>query len=422
MKYLAVLGASDPEMEAIENLLRECGVTVAYATHGGRGRTDSGPVVVDPLRVHPGNAYRADVPSELSEQWDDVIAVECEWRGMSVDVVRADHHRHGDYGYGLPPSEFLRASSLGQVITWLASLCLAHRRITHEANVFFVPKHDALRHLGWDTVDGGSHFDGDDDDGYSVGPWSGEVAEAIANSPHAIQQFPDGRYGVLVASAGHELGGCFSWVVIPHDLVLIAAADHCLAAAYRGECPGVDPDALLAYRVHSRAVYQHRVDSERDAVKGDVTHYESLIRERIERAREELKTARKEVLAHTPGEHCGDNRLCGCREGGYGYGGWTSVGTGDCYCDCDGCRIGDYYVVARDMRRDTPIDELVEAATRDSIAYIAGPFAAPDGRRKITCSGSAEVIHAFLNVWAPQNNIIDTYGDPVRGFAGGYQK
>src|SRR5690606_12426626 len=51
---------------------------------------------------------------------------------------------------------------------------------------------------------------------------------------------------------------------IPHDLVLTAAADHCLGAAYRGECPGVDTDELLAYRVASRARFQHRVDSAKE--------------------------------------------------------------------------------------------------------------------------------------------------------------
>jgi hypothetical protein len=38
-------------------------------------------------------------------------------------------------------------------------------------------------------------------------------------------------------------------VWIPQRYVLAAAADHCLAAAYRGECPGVDPDALMRWRV-----------------------------------------------------------------------------------------------------------------------------------------------------------------------------
>jgi hypothetical protein len=34
---------------------------------------------------------------------------------------------------------------------------------------------------------------------------------------------------------------------------LLAAADHCLTAAYRGECPGVDPDELLFMRARKRA-------------------------------------------------------------------------------------------------------------------------------------------------------------------------
>lgn len=47
MSNYVILGAADPEMRAIETLVRACGVTVAYAT-------------VDGVRVHPGNAYRAN--------------------------------------------------------------------------------------------------------------------------------------------------------------------------------------------------------------------------------------------------------------------------------------------------------------------------------------------------------------------------
>src|SRR5690606_22285652 len=46
--------------------------------------------------------------------------------------------------------------------------------------------------------------------------------------------------------------------VIPQSYVFAAAADHCLAAAYRGECPGVDPDALMRWRVAVRAAHQGR--------------------------------------------------------------------------------------------------------------------------------------------------------------------
>ena len=39
-------------------------------------------------------------------------------------------------------------------------------------------------------------------------------------------------------------------------LRLVAAADHCLAAAYRGACPDVDPDALMRWRAETRAQFQ----------------------------------------------------------------------------------------------------------------------------------------------------------------------
>lgn len=337
MKYLAILGASDPEMEAIETLLRECGVTVVCATHGGPVPSDSGPVAADPPRVHPGNAYRADVPLELSEQWDGVIAVECAWRDMPEDIVRADHHRHGDYGYGLPPSEFLQASSLGQVITWLA-------------------RTGALSHIDHLITDGWAfRFRGN--------PGGLDCRWQRADVPWGGWQI-------------HHADKSYTYS-IPRDLVLTAAADHCLGAAYRGECPGVDPDELLAHRVANRARYQHRIDSERGAAKGDVAHYESLIRERIEAARRELREA--------PHIELGPE------------------------------------LDARDMRRDTLVPELAEAATWDGVAYVAGPFAQPDGRRKFTCSGDRRTVEAFMSHWAPANGLTDIYGDPARGFAGGHE-
>lgn len=85
-----VLGAPDPEMAAIEALLRECGETVVHATVNGQ-------------RVHPGNAYRADCPAELQgglgEQWDAVYRVECSWdQSLACVVTTIDHHRPGDPG------------------------------------------------------------------------------------------------------------------------------------------------------------------------------------------------------------------------------------------------------------------------------------------------------------------------------------
>src|SRR5690606_7026148 len=94
-----ILGAPDPEMEAIESLLRKCGEHVEYALD------DRG------ARVTPATAYRCPLPDVTADS--TVYAVEC------LDVlpegwVRIDHHRPGDPGYGRPPHEFLSVSSVGR--------------------------------------------------------------------------------------------------------------------------------------------------------------------------------------------------------------------------------------------------------------------------------------------------------------------
>lgn len=147
------------------------------------------------------------------------------------------------------------------------------------------------------------------------------------------------------------------------EAILAAAADHCLAAAYRGECPGVDPDALMRWRIETRGGHQRRTVEE---VLADV-----------ERARELLEDAPNERLAH--GVYVADMR-------GYGH-----------------------------------VPELPEAAVRDGVAYLA-IVTDRDGRRKVVLGGhtTPETVRAFLSEWAPAQGLVDLYGDPARGFAGGY--
>jgi len=297
-----ILGAADPEMVAIEILLRKAGEQVAYAQVGGR-------------RVSPGNAYQAEGTSASVAR--PVVLVEC--GGPALDglevVARCDHHRPGDPGYGLRPAKFWGASSLGQVCGLL------------------------LR----------------------------ETYTEWRQGPHEYDEYSR---------------------VIRRDLLLVAAADHCLGAAYRGECPGVEPDALMRWRVASRATFQGRPEAE---VLADV-----------ERARLMLRIAPALLLnpvSERPHTHDHD---------------WSSS-----VCDgCDGCAVDDIFV--RDLRRETPIPELPEAAARDDVAYISGPLVGPDGKRKYTCSGRPEHVKAFLETWAEAQGLIDLYGDPARGFAGGY--
>lgn len=261
---LWVLGAPDPEMTAIERVLRDHGELIAFADDGA-----------DRL-VTAGGAYRACC--EAARGWSGVAyMVECAVDVLdalvdgSVDcdcaVYRVDHHRPGDPGYGKGPADFWAASSLGQVCAILG----------------------------------------------------------IAPTP---------------------------------EYFLIAAADHCLGAAYRGECPGVDPDRLIRWRMEQRAALQRRPVAE---VLGDFYATTGALRRAV-----------FEPLAHLA-----------------------------------------------DMRRDSPWPELVDAATYAGIGYIAGPLRGPDGV-KYTCSGSPAQVHAWMAHWAPSQGLVGIYGDPARGFAGAY--
>jgi len=143
---------------------------------------------------------------------------------------------------------------------------------------------------------------------------------------------------------------------------LVAAADHCLAAAYRGQCPGVDPDALMAWRLTSRAAFQHRSV---DDLTADITV-----------ARQHLAQAPRVMLGS---------------------------------------------VAVADLRSAAaPIPELPEAALRDGIAFLAQARDPQSGRVKtVLQSAPTEAVAVFLataRTWGHG----ERYGDPARGFAGVY--
>jgi hypothetical protein len=365
-------------MQAIETLLRECGEQVVYAVDA-RGE-----------RVTPATAYRARLAEPATA--GVIYEVECMVLDraslVSERCITIDHHRPGDPGYGRPPSEFLAASSIGQVIAELA-----HTRTT--SNLF---NYDVvLDNAQWSRIEAGTHHDhtmswGCDDDripDVEVDRFS-DLGDPLPTVVRLLEQsWPTpfawvaeiGAYIICTPRGGFELGGSESWHVVPADFVLTAAADHCLGAAYRGKCPGVDPDALMRWRAESRARYQRRSV---EAILADV-----------ERAKEALQNARR--LDLVPGVPCCQHLDCPeCA--GYGTVGGVNV---------------------RDMRGQH-VPELPEAATRLGLGYVADVRDGRDGRRKIVCSGDAEQVRAFLEVWAPAQGLLDLYGDPARGFAGGY--
>ncbi len=264
-EVLFVLGATDPEMLAIEGLLTAHGVPHVHAMVGAK-------------RAYPANAYQATMPASADAvlaRGGQVFLVECIGHA-APGCARIDHHFPGDPGYGRPPAEYWQASSLGQTVAVLAQCGVAE-------------------------------------------------------------------------------------VAITPPLRVLAAADHCLGDAYRGRCPGVDPAAVLAWHVASRATLQRR---EASAVLVDVA-------------------AASRAIAAAP-------RL--------------SLAPG---------------IEAADMRA-TPARELLIAAAREGQCCVSS-LIARDGRTKIGCLiGTPAQVDAFMQVWAPAQHLVDIYGDAIRGFAGAY--
>jgi len=214
-----ILGASDPEMTAIEDLGRQVGAEIRYAL-SARGE-----------RVRADEAYQAVALDAPLPDGTTVYAVECDGPAIPADAVRIDHHRPGDPGYGRPPAEFLPASSIGQVISVLART----GQDRWSCPLGALP----LSALGWtfyqgDTprLDRGAYSCHRECYGWQYPPAREPRAWWIGGWPWQSPQ-----------SAG------IARVRVPDRIILTAAADHCLAAAYRGECPGVDPDALCRARL-----------------------------------------------------------------------------------------------------------------------------------------------------------------------------
>lgn len=355
---LVVLGAEDPEMQAIESLLNAAGVPVAYASPDLHRRL-GGPAT--PSRVTPANAY-----ATRSFVWPEgrfippgvwyprvMVAVECgfpepgtecspaelEWwgHGGSADpeVITFDHHRPGDPGHGRPPADYLPASSIGQVVSWLAREGL------------------------W--------FPGE------------PLPNASKLTPGTF--WPAGQGWCVAGADGHDYA-------VPDDLLFTAASDHCLAAAYAGECWGVDPGELRDWR--AERVLTQRDGSGRpgsrsvEEVAADLRKTESVIADMVHR--EHLEPA---LNAHQ--------------------------------------LIGGHLVL--DLRGVGTLPDIPEVACMRGFAYLADAPGRPGEPPKVVLGGCGEgtvpgtgPVEAFIGGWAEEHGLERPYGSAVRGFAGAYVK
>lgn len=156
---------------------------------------------------------------------------------------------------------------------------------------------------------------------------------------------------------------CQKHVEVTDELRMTAAADHCLLAAYQGKCSQIDVERLMQYRVHQRAQFQNR------SIVSVLTA--------INKARIALRRQQKVQIVGS------DNKT---------------------------------YLVA-DFGSST-ILELLEASAREGLPFLATVTDADGKRKRVFQSACAELIDGWMR---SQINTLDRiYGDPVRGFAGGY--
>ena len=183
------------------------------------------------------------------------------------------------------------------------------------------------------------------DFGFSMGPenyWEGS----------SIGQL----YRLLMVNGSHP---AFLDTVFGDDRYLIAASDHCPAAAYKGLCTGIDPDKLAGYRAARNAEF----------LKMSVEEY-------IDGLNNSIELAKALPVMELGGEV--------------------------------------YYVASE------PIEFLNEVSLRLGITveYVMGGNAR-DPRTKIGLLGGSPALTAAWMA-AKEGVLVGIYGSPARGYAGGY--
>jgi len=356
-----ILGARDPEMEQIARLLRYQWIRPAYA-----GRIPAnGEADFSPAGVYQANAIfdekgrRVEMsPKEMRKLIEGAFLVECNFPGIEPKG-RCDHHRPGDPGFGLPPEHFWQASSLGQVAT------LLHFELPVDGRCG-----DCQRKLAIESENWGSET---------------PIAESCC----------DGK---------KYLAPSFAYA---------AAADHCLAAAYAGKCPGIDPEKLREYRIEqlcsaSRASNRGAARTP-DEVRASIKRAERVVSDapEVKIGGVAVKDLRRIYECTSTAPQCG----------------WFADNSGSPYCPTCSNSF---------LRPVGALPDLPDAAMTCGVAYLAGgvPLRAGEaaklalgGAGEGTLPGS-EPVAAFLAA-AASSEIAGTsvvaesaYGDPVRGFAG----
>jgi hypothetical protein len=328
--FVIILGNPDPEMEMIKNLAEKAGFLVIWEKDINPDQENwenKIAVFIEPTRkeliscVRCGEIASGDCnglaisdekyPGGLGPCGD----LHCWAIGDLCGPIIIDHHNPNDRGYSYPAVDFLYGSSIGQFIRFLAEL-------------------DALPEMYFPSAD---------------------IKE--------LETIPVGTF--LYRKIGTKYNGVSEWFIrsydgwrkISKDILVIAAADHCLNDAYQGKCPGISKLEVLGFRVKTKAAFK----------KVSILKIEEDIEKAV------LKLANAKYLQY-----------------------------------------GDEIIPVKDLRGEE-IPELPEAA-----AYYNMPFVANIGKKVVLQCAPYEIVEFFIETWGPENGLKNIYGNPNRGFAGGF--
>jgi hypothetical protein len=184
---------------------------------------------------------------------------------------------------------------------------------------------------------------------------------------------------------GFDLGPVFYWPASSigqlvtsleldssHSDRVLAASDHCFAAALRGDCPGIDPQDVMELRIKN--------------MSQSLNVSELVICELVADYTDKIWEAEEELI-------------------------------GDGYVkDLRGLYLGIGYSLPK-------LAMGLAQALLDKPLIITETNPGSDGRKKVTIhSSDPSQIEAFMRFWAPGEGLVDIYGVPNRGYAGAYIK
>jgi len=315
-----ILGAQDPEMGMIErDILIPLGLNFEYAMQGGE-------------RVTPGNAYKSENVSRGNE-----ILIEC--GGPKLEGMLIDHHNPGNPGFSLGPNKFMIASSIGQLLE------LVIEGVEYSETKYY----DLAKKLQMDTTCHGV-----------AGP-----KEIYLDSTFKRWEYPGLTRTYNPCGTNGELRN----VVVPEKFVLQAAADHCLAAAYARQCPGVEFDKLRELQIRNIA---NGTEKDFDTVRVEVERFKNSFK-----SRKPISFGRGKVFDFT---------------------------------DID---LGEGYSL--------PYLSLKEAGTISGSAYLVRHrFGENEPQAIMLSNATPKMVQFFLDVFAKEKGLVDTFANPQKSYAGGY--